>query len=121
MQPLAVEDEPQLALAHPRFGIVQRLPCAAIPHLDLARAILVVGDRAFEVGIVERMILDMRCHPLVRGIERWPFAHRPAPQHAAMLEAKVPVQAGTMRLVLLHHEDRRIALATSVRRAPVRA
>ena len=120
VQPLAVEHEPKLALAHALVGIVQRLPCAAIPQLHRAGAILAVGYDALEIGIVQRMVLDVRSDPLVGGIERRPFAHRPAPQHAVMLQAEVPVQASAMRLVLLHHEDRRIAFGFPLFRAPAR-
>src|SRR6185312_2828950 len=35
------------------------------------------------------------------------LAHRPAPQHPAMLEPEVPVQPGAAGIVLLHHEHRR--------------
>ena len=113
VQSLTVQRETQFALAHPLFGIIQRMPRAAIPQFDCAAAVLAFRNGAFEVGIVQRMVLDMRSHPFVGGIERRPFAYRPAPQDAAMFQAEVPVQPGAMCLVLLHHEDRRSLLAAS--------
>ena len=50
----------------------------------------------------------MRRNVLDGGIERRALAHRPAPQHAVVLQAEVVVQAGAVRLVLLHDEDRRV-------------
>jgi len=45
-------------------------------------------------------------HAPVGRVERRPFRHRPAPQHAPMLQPEVPVQPGAMGCVLLHDEER---------------
>ena len=74
MQPLALEDEFEVALGErflgraPPFG----LPVAAVPELDRAAAILALGDGAFEIAIVERMVFDLDRQALVVGIERGP-------------------------------------------------
>ena len=70
------------------------------------RAIIAVGDGALELGIVDRVVLDVDRHALVGGTERRPFRHRPAPQHASVLQPEVPMQPGPVRGVLLHDEDR---------------
>ena len=107
LEPLTVQHELQIALAHAGVRIADRRPAAAVPGLDRAGAVLTFRDRALEVGVIERMVLDMRREPPVGGIERGSLAHRPAPQHAAMLKPQVPVQPGPLGRVLLHHEQRR--------------
>ncbi len=104
VQPPAIEKKFQLAAPHPLFGVADRLPGAAIPGLHRAGAVLACGDAALEVGVVARMVLDMHGQPLVAGIERGAFRHRPAPQHAAVLQAEIPVQAAGG--VFLDDEDR---------------
>ena len=52
VQPLAAKDEFQLAAAEALFRVADRLPGAAIPGLDRARAILAGGDGAGEVAIL---------------------------------------------------------------------
>jgi hypothetical protein len=55
------------------------------------------------------MILDVHREPLHRRIERRPLRHRPAQQHAVVLDAEVIVQvAGEM---FLDAEEARLALA----------
>ena len=108
IQPLAVQHEGQLALPHASVRVVERLPCAAVPRLDGPGAVLSIRNGALEAGVVDRVVFHVRCDVLNRRIERRSLAHRPTPQHAAVLQPEVPVQAGAMRLVLLHHEHRRV-------------
>ena len=42
---------------------------------------------------------DMNGDPFVRRIQRGTFAHRPTPEHTAMLQPEIPVQACAMRRV----------------------
>src|SRR6185437_14070914 len=70
VEPGAVQHEWQVALAHGGLGIADRLPAAAVPGLHFAGAVLSLRDAALEVGVVERMVLDMRGEPPVGGIER---------------------------------------------------
>ena len=76
MQLLAVQGELQVALFEAALGIVA-LPIAAVPELHRAAAILALRDRAFEVAVVERMILDLDREALVVRIERRSLGHRP--------------------------------------------
>src|SRR5436190_8151284 len=46
------------------------LPIAAVPQLNSAAAILALRNRAFEIPIVEGMILNFHRQPLVMRIER---------------------------------------------------
>ena len=64
MQLLAVQVEFQIALLEAAIGIVG-FPIAAIPELHGAAAILVVGNRAFEIAVIQRMVLDLDREPLV--------------------------------------------------------
>src|SRR5688572_21729284 len=72
MQALAFEQEFQAAglqrLARGSAG--QRRPVATVPELHGAAAVLAGGNRALEVSILERMILDLDRQPLLRRIER---------------------------------------------------
>jgi len=107
MQPRAGQDELDLAVAKPLVGVDQRLPNAAVPGRDRPGAVVALRDAALEVGVIQRVVLDMHGDSLVGRVERGAFAHRPAPQHVIVLQAEIPVQPGAVRQVLLHHEDRR--------------
>ena len=107
VQPFAMQDEGE--------GSPFRMPWSAsltgsqVPRSQVSTllgTVLAVRDGALEVGVVDRVVFDMGGDVLDGGIERRPLAHRPAPQHAVVLQAEVIVQAGAMRLVLLHHEHR---------------
>src|SRR5215467_4569059 len=54
------------------------------------------------------MILDVHRDALVGGIQRWALGHCPAPQHAVMLQAEVPVLASATRQMLLYDEYRAV-------------
>ena len=60
------------------------------------------GDDALEVEVVERMVLDVDGHALHVGVERRTLRHRPAHEHAVVLETEVVVQAAGP--VALHDE-----------------
>ena len=83
------------------FGrrLALRFPIAAVPDLDRAAAIFALRDGAFEVAVVERMVLDLDGEPLVCRIERWAARHRPGLEHAIQLETQVVVQAGRRMLL----------------------
>src|SRR5690606_23244377 len=103
LQALSVEGELELALFELflRRAVAERFPIAPIPKLYRAAAILSFGDRAFEVAVVERMILDLDREALVLRIERWAPRHGPRLEDAVELEPQVEVQA--RRGVLLNH------------------
>ena len=71
MELLAVQREFQVALFKTLFGIVA-VPGAAIPELHGAAAVLALRDVAFEIAVIERVILDLDRQPLVVGVERGP-------------------------------------------------
>ena len=66
MKSLAVKGEFQIALGERllRTFLSFRLPVAAIPKHNGSAAILTFRDRAFEIAIVERMILNLDGEPL---------------------------------------------------------
>ena len=61
MQPLAFEDELEIALCQRLRGspFSLRLPIAAVPKHNGAAAVLTLWDCAFEIAIVEGMIFDL--------------------------------------------------------------
>ncbi len=102
VQLLAVERELQLAAPQRLGGVAFGFPSAAVPQQHRAAAVLPLGDDAFEVAVVDGVVLDLDGEPLVGGVERRPLGHRPALEHAVVLEAEVVVEAP--RGVLLDDE-----------------
>ena len=76
-----------------------RLPGAAVPQHHGAAAIFAFRNRAFELAVFDRVILDMHREPLVVRILARALRHRPAHQHAVPFQAEVVVQPA--RVVLL--------------------
>ena len=101
VQLLAIQRELQVALLEAGLGSVG-FPVAAVPQLHRAAAILSLGNGAFEIAVIERMILDFHREPLVVRIERGPAGDRPGFEHAVEFEPEIVVQPG--RGVLLDHE-----------------
>ena len=93
VQLLAVELELEMALGKALVRIADRFPAAAIPDDHRAAAILALRDRALEVAIFERVILDMDRQTLLARHQARPARHRPALQHAVHLEPQIVVQA----------------------------
>jgi hypothetical protein len=94
VQLLALEAEVQPALAQriERIGVLGR-PDPLVPQQHLAGPVLLLRDHAFELAVVERMILGLHREALVGRIEAWSLRHGPALQDALELEPKVVVQA----------------------------
>ena len=116
MQALAVEldREPAVAL------LLEQLVGAAIPDLDGAGSVLSCRDLALEVGVVERVILDVHRQMPLPGLLRDPLRHRPAGERPVALEPQVVVQPSCG--MALHDEDGRpTALSRVARTAPAYA
>ena len=79
--------------------LLHELVGAAVPDLDGAGAVLARRDLALEVGVVERVILDVNGEMPLSGREWHALWHRPARKHAVPLEPDVVVKAsGRMTL-----------------------
>ena len=104
---VAAQLEEELAVLEPvgrtpRFGR-DLDPDASVPADRRAGAVLTIGNDAFEVGVLERVRLDVHGQPLVGRIRRGPLRHRPRFEGAIHLQPQVPVQvAGGVHL---HHEQ----------------
>ena len=86
------------------FLLLDELVRAPVPDLHSAGAVVSLGDLAFEVRVVERVILDVhREHALAR-LERDALRHRPRRQGAVELEPEVVVEPAGV--VPLDDEDR---------------
>lgn len=96
VQAFAFQGELEVTLGEGLLGalISFRFPIAPIPEHDRPTAILTFRNGAFEVAIVERMILDLNCQPLVVRVERRAFGDRPGFEDAIQLEPQVIVQPG---------------------------
>jgi hypothetical protein len=75
-----------------------RLPGAVVTTLadqhEATAQLLGGGDDPFEVGVLDRVVLDLRGQAADRRVERRALGHGPAEQRAVELEAQVVVQAG---------------------------
>jgi hypothetical protein len=89
-----VEGDLDLAL----LPLVQ-LVGALVPDRHRARAVLPLGDLAVELEVLERVILGVHGQPVVRRGGRDAVGDGPGGQHAVVLEAQVPVQAGGVVLL----------------------
>ena len=85
-------EEPALR-AGPRILGLRRAVAPAVPDDDGAGTVVARRDHALEVGVLERVILDVDGEALVLGPDRGTLGHGPALQHAVHLEAEVEVQA----------------------------
>ena len=101
MQLVAMQVEFQVALLEAALGIF-RIPSAAVPQLHRAAAILVLRDRAFEIAVVERMVLDFDRKPLVMRVKRRSSRDGPGLEHAVEFEPQIVMQARCG--MLLDHE-----------------
>ena len=98
---LALDVEVQIALRDglggidPGFGA----PPSPVPDDDVATAVLAGRDHALEVGVLDRVVLDLHRQPADARVERRSLGHGPADEDAVELEAQVVVQpAGPMAL-----------------------
>jgi hypothetical protein len=88
-------------------GVLRRLvafrrPIAAVPEHHRAAAIFALGDGAFEIAVVQRMIFDFHRETFVGRIDRGAARHRPGLEHAVPFQAQIVVQLPCR--VLLHDE-----------------
>ena len=108
-----MQREDELAFRDAVVDVADRLPASLVPHDHAAGAVVALGDLALETAVVERMVLDLHRHALLRRVEARPLGHGPREQHAVPLQPEVVVQP--RRPVLLDHEGE------SRRAAPRRA
>ncbi|GAO05323.1 hypothetical protein PSR1_04232 [Anaeromyxobacter sp. PSR-1] len=104
---VAAQPEDELAAGQPVLGVADRPPRAAIPHDDGPGAVVPRGNDPLEVGVLDRVILDLDGHAAVGRVGGRALRHGPAPQRAAQLQPEVPVEPP--RRVLLDHEGPRRA------------
>src|SRR5262245_32336513 len=99
----AFELELEVTLGQLLVRVAVCRPAAAVPDDDAAGAILAFGNAALELGVIERMVLDMHREALVLWRQARAPGDGPALQDAVELEAQVVVQ--TARGVLVHDEQ----------------
>ena len=94
---LAVQLELQLAGRDGGRGVEGRrlrLPGAPVPDDDVARAVLLRGDDALEVEILDGVVLDVDRHPAHVRVEGRALGDRPRHEDATDLEPEVVVETG---------------------------
>jgi len=96
----AFELEEELARLHPLARVAHRAPQAPVPDDHRPGAILAVRDHAFEVRVLDRVILGLHRQPLFGGIRMRTPGNRPGLQDAVPLQPQVVVHARSA--VFLH-------------------
>ena len=85
-------EKPALELGQEILGL-RRAIASVVPHDNGAGAVVVLRDHALEVGVLERVVLDVDGQALDLRPERRPLGDRPALEHPGHFQAKVVVQA----------------------------
>src|SRR5580698_10206336 len=91
-QLVAVQNKLEMAFGVALMRIAFRLPSPAVPDHHRAAAILPLRDRALELVVFDRVILDVHGETLIVRIEAWTTRHGPAFHHAIKLKPQVVVQ-----------------------------
>jgi hypothetical protein len=99
----ARELELEVAFGQLSVWVVIGRPAAAVPDDDAASTVFALGDAPLELGIVERVVLDMHREALVVGREARAPGDGPALQDTVELEAQVVMQPA--RGMLVHDEQ----------------
>ena len=97
---LAGQRELELPFPQGALGVDDafRHPEASVPEHDGAAAILSLRNGAFEVAVIERMILHLDGEPLFTRDEGGALGHRPGLEDAVELQPQVVVQAAWRRV-----------------------
>ncbi len=98
------QGELEVAALQPVMRIALGNPIAAIPELHRSAAILALGNGAFEVAVIERMVLDLDRQPLDLGVERRALRDSPRLEHAIELEPEIVMQP--RRIMTLNDEPK---------------
>jgi hypothetical protein len=88
---LSLQREIELAFAIGLLRVVA-IPGAAIPYHHGAAAVLTLRNGAFEVAVVQRVVLDLHRKPLVVWVQRRAFCDGPGLENPIEFEAQIVVQ-----------------------------
>jgi len=94
---LSLEAELELTVgdAPPPVGSLRLgLPGAPVPDDDVTGTVLAPRDDAFEVEVLDRVVLDVDGHPAGLRVQSGTAGHCPGDEDAVDLEAEVVVEAG---------------------------
>src|SRR4029077_3436197 len=105
---VTVEGEVETSLGKAPVRVALRKPLPAVPDQHRAAAILAFRDRAFEIVVFDRVILDVHGEAFFARHQARPARHRPALHHAVEFEPQIVMQP--CRRVLLDHEGIAAAL-----------
>jgi hypothetical protein len=104
-QLVASQDHLELTFAQRPARVVGRLRLVSppVPHDHIAAAVFALRDRALEVVVVQRVVLDTDGRPLELRVLTRALGDGPADEHAVNLQAEVVVEAPGP--VPLHYES----------------
>ena len=122
MELVTLELEEELPFLEALTPVLERHPLAAVPDNDAARPVVALWDDPLEVAVLERVVLDFHCQPLVVHVVRRTLGYRPRSQNAVHLQPQIEMEiAGS---VLVHDEkisrgarDRAERLRCTIRRS----
>src|SRR5437868_13573348 len=101
-----------MTLAQTFSRVIGGSPLAAIPDIDVSRAVLPGRNVALEVCVVERVIFDVNREPALAHFLARSFGHRPTFQDTIELQPKIVMKLA--RLVPLDHVAKRALAAFDV-------
>ncbi|MNZ43557.1 hypothetical protein D3C78_611620 [compost metagenome] len=101
-QLLSLQAKAQLALGIGLVCVTLWLPDATVPDDHIAGAIVTLRDTAFEIGVVERVILYVHRQASHLGVQGGPFGDGPAFQRTVQFQTEVVMQVAGV--VLLNAE-----------------
>ena len=110
LQLLAVKTNLQLSLFILLDGVaaVDEFIAPLIPDHVLARTVVAFRDMSLEFQILDRMVFRLDGEPLVIGVERRSFPHRPRLEDAAYFQTEIEVEHGSV--MFLHDEAMTVSL-----------
>ena len=103
MELVAFQVEEEFAFLESFVRLFKRLPDPAIPHDNGAGPVVALGNDAFEVAVLERVVLDFDGQALVRRVGGRSFGNGPGFEHPVHLQPQIPVQA--RRIVHMHNQQ----------------
>ena len=94
VQTFAIERELEIAFFQCLFWRHRalRLPISAVPQLHRTATILAFGDRAFEVPVIQRVVLNLDCEALVMRVQGRTFGDSPRFEDTTEFKTKIVVQ-----------------------------
>src|ERR1039457_5316711 len=87
-----MQTELKIAICQSALDVTMRFPVAMVPYHYGATAILPLGDRSLKSSVLNRMIFDLHCQPLVACKVARSFRYGPTLEHSTPTQPEVVMQ-----------------------------